>query len=80
MTRKRKFSSFLVLCPNQHCQRKFNSTSALSHHLRQTNCNKVVNFISVESIVRHCLMIPENNEMNGYHEIWDRDLWANSFV
>ena len=39
-----------------------------------------VNFISVDSIVRHCLMIPENDEMNGYHEIWEQELWAESFV
>jgi hypothetical protein len=39
-----------------------------------------VNYISVDSIVRHCLMIPENDELNGYHEIWERELWAESFV
>ena len=39
-----------------------------------------VNLVSVDSIVCHCMMIPENDELNGYHEIWDRELWAKSFL
>jgi len=35
--------------------------------------------ISVESIVRHCLMIPENDKMEGFHEIYGRDRWAGQF-
>ena len=38
-----------------------------------------VNLMDINSIVRHCLMIPQNDEMNEYHEIWEIDRWASAF-
>ena len=36
--------------------------------------------MDVEAIVRHCLMIPENEEGHGYHEVWEKERWAKEFV
>jgi hypothetical protein len=36
--------------------------------------------VSVDAIVRHCLMIPRDGpESNVYHEVWERKLWADEF-
>ena len=35
--------------------------------------------IGVDLFVRHCMMVPDNDTINGYHEIWDRDRWADEF-
>ena len=34
----------------------------------------------VDSFVRHVLMIPENAEECGFHEIWEKERWANEFL
>jgi hypothetical protein len=36
--------------------------------------------VSVDAIVRHCLMIPQDAP-NGiiFHEVWERKLWADEF-
>jgi hypothetical protein len=31
-------------------------------------------------IVRHCLMIPENKDGHGYHEVWEKERGAKEFV
>jgi hypothetical protein len=36
--------------------------------------------VDVNAIVRHCLMLPENKEAHGYHEIWEKDRWAKEFL
>ena len=36
-------------------------------------------FVNVKQIVRHCLMIPTNNEKTEFEEIWTRDRWAAEF-
>ena len=42
--------------------------------------NPYLAYIDVNSFVRHVTMIPENDNLNGYHEIWQRSEWANSFL
>jgi hypothetical protein len=39
-----------------------------------------VSLMDVDAIVRHCLMIPENDEGHGYHEVWEKERWAKEFV
>jgi hypothetical protein len=29
--------------------------------------------MDVDTIVCHCLMIPENDEGHGYHEVWEKE-------
>jgi hypothetical protein len=42
--------------------------------------NPMISMVSVDSIVRHCLMIPQDGPTgNIYHEVWERHLWADEF-
>ena len=42
--------------------------------------NPMINVVSVDSIVRHCLMIPiEGEDSVAFHEIYERERWANEF-
>ena len=37
--------------------------------------------VDAKFLVRHCLMIPDfNGDVQFYHEIWDRSLWAGEFL
>jgi hypothetical protein len=47
------------------------------YHTRSTR--RWVTSIGVQSIVRHVLMIPENDKEEGFHEIWGRERWADAF-
>ena len=40
-----------------------------------------VHLIDLDSIVRHCLIIPETNDesCNVFHEVWERERWADEF-
>jgi hypothetical protein len=42
--------------------------------------NPMICLVSVDAIVRHCLMIPQDAP-NGiiFHEVWERKLWADEF-
>jgi hypothetical protein len=35
--------------------------------------------VNVDCIVRHCLMLPTNQEHSVYQEIWHRERWADEF-
>jgi hypothetical protein len=35
--------------------------------------------VDPDAIVRHCLMVPDNDTHASYHEIWNRELWGNEF-
>ena len=39
----------------------------------------MISVIEITSVVRPVLMIPENDTMNGYHEIWSPERWADEF-
>ena len=41
---------------------------------------KYFEMIYISSIIRQCLMIPNDLKCNKYHEIWDTSLWADSFL
>lgn len=37
--------------------------------------------VSVDAIVRHCLMVPEHDGVSPvHHEVWERERWANEFM
>ena len=36
--------------------------------------------LDTDTIVCQCLMIPENETASGYHEIWDKERWADEFI
>ena len=71
----------VVMCCDSHHRK----SSVFSTHwkIRYTDkaCVKpMISLVSVDAIVRHCLMIPENNELNGFHEIWSRERWGDEFL
>lgn len=42
--------------------------------------NAMINLVSVDAIVRHCLMIPVDGvDSILYHEVYERERWANEF-
>ena len=45
-----------------------------------TKKKKYFEMIYISSIIRQCLMIPNDSKCNEYHEIWDTSLWADSFL
>jgi hypothetical protein len=38
-----------------------------------------IQLVDPDAIVRHCLMVPDNDTHASYHEIWNRELWGNEF-
>ncbi len=43
-------------------------------------CNLMINLVSVDAILQHCLMIPVQGENSVvYHEMHQRDRWAYKF-
>jgi hypothetical protein len=42
--------------------------------------NPMITLVTVDAIVRHCLMIPQDGPNSTiYHEVWERNLWADEF-
>jgi hypothetical protein len=42
--------------------------------------NPMISLVSVDAIVRHCLMIPQDGPQGDiFHEVWERKLWADEF-
>ena len=37
-------------------------------------------YIDVNSFVRHVMMIPENDNLQIYHEIWETSEWSKAFL
>jgi hypothetical protein len=42
--------------------------------------NPMISLLSVDAIIKHCLMIPVHGENSvDYHKVYKRSLWANEF-
>ena len=70
----------IVLC----CDSSYSKSSVFSTHWKVLYNDKAMKhpmicLVSPDAIVRHCLMIPENNDWNGFHEIWSRERWGPEF-
>ena len=70
----------IVLC----CDSSYSKSSVFTTHWKVLYEDKaftkpMIRLVSPDSIVRHCLMIPENDDWNGYHEVWTRERWAAEF-
>ena len=69
-----------------HCCDSVHSTSLVfSTHWKVNFLDKActkpqIALVSVQFIVRHCLMIPENDDCNGFHEVWARERWGDQFM
>ena len=61
----------IVVC----CDSSYSKSTVFSTHWKvlytdKAMCNPMTDFVSLDSIARHTLMIPENDDWNGFHEIW----------
>jgi hypothetical protein len=70
----------IVVC----CDSSYTKSSVFSTHWKvlysDKACTKpMIRLVSPDSIVRHCLMVQENDDWNGFHEIWTRERWADEF-
>jgi hypothetical protein len=70
----------IVLC----CASEYRKSSVFSTYWKVLYTDKamtkpMIRAVSPDSIVRHCLMLPENDDWNGYHEIWSRERWGDEF-
>jgi hypothetical protein len=70
----------VLCCAFKHDKSGVFSTHWKIEYVNALNTRPYVLLIDVDAIVRHCLMIPENDEAHGYHEIWDKEeSWASEF-
>jgi hypothetical protein len=73
-------SAVVMCCEFKHVRSGVFSTHWKVEYLDNQRTRPCIMLIDVNAIVRHCLMLPENNEAHGYHEIWEKDRWAKEFV
>jgi hypothetical protein len=69
----------VLCCAFKHVKSGVFSTHWKVEYVDALNTRPYVLLIDVAAIVQHCLMIPENDKAHGYHEIWDKERWANEF-
>jgi hypothetical protein len=70
----------VVLC----CDASHSKSSVFTTHWKVRFMDKaytkpLITLVNVNAIVRHCLMIPENDDAHGFHEVWSRERWADEF-
>jgi hypothetical protein len=70
----------IVVC----CDSEYRKSSVFSTYWKVLYTDKamtipMIRLVDPNAIVRHTLMIPENDDWNGFHEIWARERWANEF-
>jgi hypothetical protein len=70
----------VMCCAFQHVRSGTFTTHWKIEYLDNRHTRPYITLIDVNAIVRHCCMLPENKEANGYHEIWEKERWAKEFV
>ncbi len=71
----------IVLC----CDSSYSKSLVFSTHWKvlytdKAMKNPMICLVSPDAIVRHCLMIPESDDWNGFHKLWARERWEMNFV
>lgn len=74
-------TSAVVMC----CAFKHIHSSVITNHWKLEFADKQckvpqVLLIDVNAIVRHCCMMPENKKAHGFHELWEKERWADEFT
>jgi hypothetical protein len=77
---KKPLMAVVLCCAFIHVRSGVFATHWKVEHLDAGMTKPYVLLMDVEAIVRHCLMIPENNDGHGYHEVWEKERWAKEFV
>ncbi len=57
------------------------STNWQQSYVYHANNRKTLNIelVDTNAIVRHCLMVPNDDNESSYHEIWSQELWGDQF-
>ena len=71
----------VATCDFSHSQGSVFSTKWKRSYVYHTGNPKAahISLVDVNAIVRHCLMVPDDESQSSYHEIWCRELWGNEF-
>ena len=73
-------SAVVMCCEFKHVRSGVFSTHWKMEYRDNRRTRPCIMLVDVNAIVRHCLMLPENKEAHGYHEIWEKDRWAKEFL
>ena len=58
----------------------FSTNWQQSYVYHANNCKTLnIELVDTNAIVRHCLMVPNDDNESSYHEIWSRELWGDQF-
>jgi hypothetical protein len=68
-------------CDYSHSRESVFSTKWKQAYIYHAGNRKTPNIQLVEpdAIVRHCLMVPDEETHSSYNEIWCQELWGNEF-
>ena len=71
----------VATCDFTHSQGSVFSTTWTRSYVYQVGIPKRphISLVDVNAIVRHCLMVPHDDSLSTYHEIWCQELWGNEF-
>ena len=67
-------------CSYEHIKSGVFSTYWKIEYTNKARTNRHMALIEADSLVRQMLMIPENDNEDAYHEIWDVERWSREFV
>jgi hypothetical protein len=77
---KKPLMAVVLCCAFKHVRLGVFATHRKVLHLDVGMTKPYVLLMDVEAIVRNCLMILENKDGHGYHEVWEKERWAKAFV
>jgi hypothetical protein len=68
-------------CDYSHYRGSVFSTKWQQSYVYESGKPKTPNIqlVDPDAIVRHCLMVPDNDTHCSYHEVWNQELWGNEF-
>ncbi len=78
---KGEMMAVVSTCDFSHSRDSVFSTKWQQSYVYHAGNRKAPNIqlVDVNSIVRHCLMVPHDASHSSYHEIWCKELWGNEF-
>jgi hypothetical protein len=71
----------VATCDYSHSRESVFSTKWQQSYVYHANNRKTNNIelVDTNAIVRHCLMVPNDDKESSYHEIWSQELWGDQF-
>ena len=75
-----ELSAVVSCCKFEHKQSAPFMTYWKQEYIDTNETNPLCMILDLNAVVRHCLMIPENDQNRTFHEVWERDKWATAFL